>query len=104
MESQNLRATLVGLGQKIDDLSFRLQMQSWSTTIVPAQQIRNLKKNRLAVFTPLSWTDVLVISENLWNDGVREKIKVGTGAKIVIFDENETVDGILARIIGQKTT
>jgi len=101
MKTQNLRATLVGSGQTIEDLSSRLQMQSWSTNIVTAQQIRNRDKNKLATFTPFSWTDVLVISKDLWNDGVREKIKVGTEARIVIFDENETADGILDRIISQ---
>ncbi|GEM_PF-2091499 len=97
MSEQNLRATIVG--NRLGDLSWRLQLLRWSTTVVPPEQIRSLPAERLAVYMPFTWANVVIVESGLWNDGVRKKIETGAQAKIVVAPKGEETKTLLDRVL-----
>lgn len=82
MNNLNLRATVIG--DRLGNLVDCLQLNDWSTNHISAEEIRNLKPNKMRVFQPLVWADILIIEASLWDDGIRAKIEEVAKMPIIV--------------------
>ena len=89
MSKENLRATVIG--DHLDSLVDSLQQSYWSTAHVSATEIRNLKPDKVVMFQPFIWLDVLIIEATLWNDGIRSKIESVVKTPVIVADSENGV-------------